>query len=441
MTEPNFPGRLPVSSTSRVSTSRLPSGTSCESNPTIACRLTPEISAAIATIAVRGPDAVGIVTKLFARRKKSSIDADGIECPNSNSRPRSHSASGTYSAASYSASGTYWAIDEMRFGQWNPGPSLQAAEQVVVCRVSLEQVEIHAHGGMAVCQMILDDLRSAGCEIVSVAQWPRDSIGTLESQAEQELEHAITAKVAAMLLDQTRGALSVAVRAIIRELQAGRFESAQTLLADLLHWGEIGVRICRKPRVCLAGPPNVGKSSLMNAILGIHRALVHHEPGTTRDAIDAVTAIDGWPINLMDTAGIRATDEPIEREGIAIAREELTKSDLLILVVDATVGWTQIHDHILAGHQGRSLVAWNKCDLTHTEPPMLDFPVVSTSAMHSAGVEPLLRAMSGALFHELPPPGQAVPFRQDQLEVLTMSHKLLLVAEHAQAIETLNQLL
>ncbi len=84
----------------------------------------------------------------------------------------------------------------------------------------------------------------------------------------------------------------------------------------------------------LAGRINVGKSSLLNALAGYARAIVHPAPGTTRDAVAITAAIDGWPVELCDTAGLRAAGDAVERAGIDRARERLAAADLVILVTD-----------------------------------------------------------------------------------------------------------
>jgi tRNA modification GTPase len=88
--------------------------------------------------------------------------------------------------------------------------------------------------------------------------------------------------------------------------------------------------------VVIAGPPNVGKSSLINALLGYQRAIVFDQPGTTRDVLTATTAIDGWPVELADTAGIREGDDAIETEGVARALAEIRAADLVVEVWDAS---------------------------------------------------------------------------------------------------------
>ena len=90
----------------------------------------------------------------------------------------------------------------------------------------------------------------------------------------------------------------------------------------------------------IAGPPNVGKSSLINALLGFQRAIVFDLPGTTRDVVTAVTALDGWPVELSDTAGLRSSDDPLELAGIEQAHRQAAAADCLLLVFDASQPWS-----------------------------------------------------------------------------------------------------
>src|SRR5690606_16577637 len=112
------------------------------------------------------------------------------------------------------------------------------------------------------------------------------------------------------------------IDAIGDEIAAGgedvpaRFEEARRRLAALVDRAPLGLHLTRPWHVALAGAPNVGKSSLLNAVLGYGRAIVFDQPGTTRDVLDAVTAIDGWPVRLTDGAGLRESVDALEAAGV-----------------------------------------------------------------------------------------------------------------------------
>ena len=107
-------------------------------------------------------------------------------------------------------------------------------------------------------------------------------------------------------------------------------------LKGLLRFGDLGLHLTTPWRVVLTGPPNVGKSSLINALVGRERAIGSAQPGTTRDVVTAVTAVGGWPIELADTAGVRQVVDPLEREGVNRAKRSREHADLVVMVADAT---------------------------------------------------------------------------------------------------------
>ena len=117
-------------------------------------------------------------------------------------------------------------------------------------------------------------------------------------------------------------------------------------------------------RVALVGRPNVGKSSLLNALLGEERAIVTSIPGTTRDVIEEAINLDGLPVVLWDTAGIRESENEIEQLGVERSRRHLAESDALILMLDGSAPLTQDDLHIIREVQGKKhLTVINKADL------------------------------------------------------------------------------
>jgi tRNA modification GTPase len=159
----------------------------------------------------------------------------------------------------------------------------------------------------------------------------------------------------------------------------------------------------------------------MNAILGYERSIVWREPGTTRDVLTATTAIDGWPIEFIDTAGLRdvgravpATDT-IEAEGIARAHDQIAAADLVILVADTTASWDDLHYQEINSTTHRPLlIVHNKCDLS---PPLPDGRPegIETTALNGNGLDVLCQAVASALVPIPPLPGHAVPFTTFQI--------------------------
>jgi tRNA modification GTPase len=119
---------------------------------------------------------------------------------------------------------------------------------------------------------------------------------------------------------------------------------AQSQIVVLLRSVRLGEVVRDGAVVVLAGPPNAGKSSLFNALLGVERAIVHETPGTTRDAIEAVIEVNRWPLRLVDTAGLRDSQDEIERTGVQVSQRYLTGAHLVLVCgenqadIDATSG-------------------------------------------------------------------------------------------------------
>jgi tRNA modification GTPase len=362
------------------------SSETCKSAMTWVARLTPAVPSAIATVAVRGPSALKVVTGLVRLKNPA---------------------------------GDPWPLNRVRYGLWNAADQSDAAEQVVVCRTREDVVEIHCHGGNAVCQMIEQDLVACGCIRVAAGEFPGELLGEIEQEAAIDLQRATTNRGAAILLDQLNGALSDAIASIAERWRSEGAGAVRSEVQRLLRWSELGSHLADPWQVVLAGPPNVGKSSLVNAIAGSQRAIVHSEPGTTRDWVEVFTAIDGWSVALSDTAGVRDSVDAIESEGIRRALERVAAADLVVLVVDATVGWTASHASLQAAALNkRTLTVWNKMDLQTAGIAPPPVAAVCTNANRAGGVSELLSAIAQALVPEAPPPAAAVPFRERHLRLL-----------------------
>jgi tRNA modification GTPase len=178
----------------------------------------------------------------------------------------------------------------------------------------------------------------------------------------------------------------------------------------------------------------VGKSSLVNAIAGYERSLVAAVPGTTRDAVSAVVAIDGWPVELIDTAGLRTEATGVEQAGIALARSVIESADLCLWVVDASGPPVWPPENLR--HAPRLVV--NKVDL----PPAWDLSAaagVRVSAKTAAGLDGLLRAVAAALVKEPPPTGAAVPFTPFLCHAVADAGRLLREDRLANALALIRQ--
>ena len=189
-------------------------------------------------------------------------------------------------------------------------------EDVVLRCLSAEAVEVHCHGGRRRWRRSERALVAGGCRLLA---WD-DGLAARKTTpiaraARLALAEARTQRTAAILLDQYGGALRRAFAEIDAAVAQKAAERAAEMVERLLARAPLGRHLTTPWQVVLAGRPNVGKSSLINALLGYTRAIVHHSPGTTRDVVTAVTAIDGWPVELSDTAGLREPATPLNRRG------------------------------------------------------------------------------------------------------------------------------
>jgi tRNA modification GTPase len=294
-------------------------------------------------------------------------------------------------------------------GQFGPG-----GEDVVVNQHSDRVVELHCHGGLAAVARIEEILLASGCRRISWQEWSAgQEADPLATAARLALAEARTTRTAAILLDQYQGALRRALVEIDSALQAGAKETARQQIETLLAHAATGLHLVRPWQVAVAGRPNVGKSSLINAIAGYQRTIVHSMPGTTRDVVGVQTAMDGWPVEIFDTAGLRETGEKLEQTGIRLARRKISEADLVILVFDRSLPWHG-QDQALVDSHPAALYVHNKSDLPAAPGPR---PAgLELSAMHAAGIDALCRAIAARLVPQPPPSGEAVPFEPQQIE-------------------------
>lgn len=349
--------------------------------------LTPPGRGAIATLCVEGPLATEAVDKLFVPAKGSGIGA----------RP----------------------CGRIAYGRWG-GP---AGEEIVVCRTAPERVEIHCHGGRAAAQAIVESLAEAGIETTTWQAWHRlNHSDPITAEAAIALAAATTERTALILLDQYHGALRRETNAARTAVSRGDALQALDIVDRLCEFAAVGRHLTQPWSVVLAGRPNVGKSSLINALVGYSRAIVYELAGTTRDVVTATTAMDGWPVELADTAGLRRDAESIESEGIRRAQERLESADLVLYVCDAREAVFDDERNMIGACNDVILVR-NKIDLTAARPAS-DFSaleidcVVETSAITGDGVAELIECITQRLVPVSPPRGAAVPFTAAQISSL-----------------------
>jgi tRNA modification GTPase len=191
----------------------------------------------------------------------------------------------------------------------------------------------------------------------------------------------------------------------------------------------------------IAGRPNVGKSRLLNALAGFPRAIVDPTPGTTRDVVPIRTSFGGWPIEIVDTAGLRPTSDAIENLGIAMSHREQERADLVLLVLDRSEPLHGIDRKLIATMAGALPIA-NKSDLapawSSADIPINASTLATISADRGDGVTSLIATIVDRLVPDPPPAGQAVPFRMGHLDDLTRVRLNLLANDRAAALKRLN---
>ena len=333
------------------------------------------------------------------------------------------------------------------FGHWASGLH---CEEVIVVRDAASGAEIHCHGGVAAAERILTALAAAGCHIEAwQARVERLASSTIEAEADMALARCVTRRTASILLAQREGALRREVDAIRDDLASKQHESSGKRIDALLARAPLGLRLTEPWRVAIAGQPNVGKSSLMNALVGYQRAIVFDQPGTTRDVLTAETAIDGWPVRLADAAGIRDTDDALEAEGVLRARRQLAQADLTLWLLDGSQlagdpletmnrQWREATEQPVYSSQVLTVV--NKADLMPPGASETDAEGVQfVSALTGAGLTELVAAI-GRILVPVEPQDDAIPFTSRQIELLSAAHASIKAGHLNEAVEALSRL-
>lgn len=334
-------------------------------------------------------------------------------------------------------------------------------------------VEVNCHGGIRVVMRIYECLQSSGAEGVAwdsllLQSFQNDTMDFIQKEALQELIEARTKLGVRVLLDQYAGALSKALREGLQVIEGIKqsfserpfyheefwykadvlpvFSPLVNSLECLLETAPLGMALTTPQVLVVLGKPNVGKSTIINAILGEERILVHHEPGTTRDYVTEFISVHDVPFELVDTAGIRDTKDTLESMGIEMTLEQLHRADRVMAVFDNSRPFDEedkgimdtLHSWLATKssgtlHQKATLYAIipviNKCDL----PAKLDrgkigyaigHPLCSLSAQNRDGLEGLQRRLVEELDTTYKPM-RPVIFNKRQYMLLTKAISLL----------------
>ena len=303
-----------------------------------------------------------------------------------------------------------------------------------------DTVEIHCHGGSLITRRVLETVLIAGARPADPGEFTfkayiNGKLDLAQAEAVQQLisakndlalnaaEHQLQGRLSAHILEFQKKLVDIAAIleawvdfpeedlefATMDEVIATLFNIQQLMerLASTYHHGKI---LNHGISLCLAGAPNAGKSSLMNALLGKERAIVTDIPGTTRDVLDDEMKFGNLHFRLIDTAGIRDSSEIIEQIGISRSKTEMQQADLVLFVLDASRGF----DLSIAPPE-KTLFVWNKIDLPDAMPPPALPHLVSISAKEGSGIDALQAAIEKWIWQKGPP-------AKDEIVITSVRH-------------------
>ena len=290
-------------------------------------------------------------------------------------------------------------------------------------------IEFNCHGGMATLSAVLDLVVKNGARVAEPGEFTKRAFlnGRLDlAQAEAvaeliasktDLSRKIAVETLTGRLSDTVNDLSDRLADLLAEVEASidfpeedldfmkvemQLETARTVQTDLttlLDTATEGRIITEGVNVAILGKPNVGKSSLLNALIGTTRAIVTDIPGTTRDTIEETININGIPLKLIDTAGIRQTDDIVEQEGVERSKAVLDRAELLLLMFDASQPLNTADLELLqAAEAAKAILILNKVDLPIVTPAstlLMHCPkkrVVETAIPDGKGIDALRAA-------------------------------------------------
>ena len=301
-----------------------------------------------------------------------------------------------------------------------------------------DTVEITCHGGVLPASLVLETLLDAGARVAEPGEFTRRAflngrIDLTQAEAVADLIHSRTELALHAANEQLAGKLSQRINQLrdsmletlahveahidfpdediapdtMDELVA-RLEQGLSFIDELLRTAKEGQILRRGIRAAIIGKPNAGKSSLLNQLLGHDRAIVSSIPGTTRDTIEETADIRGLPVILIDTAGLRESQDEIEVEGVRRSRQSLERAELILHVVDVTRAAEPEPHYIAEADSRKRIIVLNKVDLLPAGAvlPAEDIPdkvaesapAVQVSCVTGAGIESLKNAIKGLIW-------------------------------------------
>ena len=291
-------------------------------------------------------------------------------------------------------------------------------------------VEFHCHGGIMAVQQVLNLCLEQGARLAEAGEFTlraflNGRIDLTQAESINDLVGAKSAQAAQFAIASLRGKLAQSLKYlrgkclnVLTEIEARiDFEDdlppldVEWVIAEvmtvskesqqILATADRGELLRTGLKVAIVGRPNVGKSSLLNAWSRSDRAIVTDLPGTTRDVVDSQLVVGGIPIQVLDTAGIRETEDVVEKIGVERSRQAAQSADLVLMVIDASVGWIEKDAEIYKTVSDRPVIlVINKIDLTPQDSvtpqpisPHESIPMVKTAAAQQQGIEDLEAAI------------------------------------------------
>ncbi len=290
-------------------------------------------------------------------------------------------------------------------------------------------VEFHCHGGIMAVQQVLNLCLEKGARLAEAGEFSlraflNGRIDLTQAESINDLVGAKSAQAAQSAIASLRGKLAQSLKYlrskclnVLTEIEA-RIDFEDDLPPLDVEWVKAEIHLVSQEsqqilatadrgellrtglKVAIVGRPNVGKSSLLNAWSRSDRAIVTDLPGTTRDVVDSHLVVGGIPIQVLDTAGIRETEDVVEKIGVERSLQAAQSADLVLMVIDASVGWIEKDTEIYESVSDRpAILVMNKTDLVHHSPhPLLppekaNLPIVKTAAAQQQGIEDLEAAI------------------------------------------------
>lgn len=334
---------------------------------TITAISTPTGEGAIAIVRLSGPEAISIVKDLFQGKDLNTVD--------------SHT---------------------MHYGKIIDPQTDELAEEVMVSVMRAPKtftrediVEVNCHGGMVAVNRVLEIMLSKGARLAEPGEFTKRAflhgrIDLSQAEAVMDLIRAKTDKAMSVALKQMDGRLSALIQRLRQDLletvahvevniDYPEYDDVEEMSHDMLREKAKAVRkeinalleVAKQGKIlreglatAIIGRPNVGKSSLMNTLVQENKAIVTEIPGTTRDIIEEYVNVRGVPLRLVDTAGIRDTEDIVEKIGVERSRQVLTESDLILSVLNYNEALTDEDIKLFEAVQGLEyIVIVNKTDL------------------------------------------------------------------------------